>query len=72
MPRPRLHPTDSKSPASKAAGVRRLARRVAQGTLLAASFASSQLSYGQRDAAVRLFDPTVVDKLSEPLSRHRQ
>ena len=72
MPRSRSTPTETKASSSKAAGVRRAAGRVARGTLIAAGLVASQFSYGQKDASFRLFDPAVVDRWSEPLSRHRQ
>jgi hypothetical protein len=51
---------------------RRAARTLAQGTLLAAGIAASQVSPADADPRFHLFNPAVVDRLHEPISRCRE
>jgi hypothetical protein len=51
---------------------RRAARTLARGTLLAAGIAATQISPRDTDPKFHLFNPAVVDRLHEPISRCRQ
>ena len=51
---------------------RRAARTLAQGTLLAAGIAASQISPPDAGSRFHLFNPAVVDRLREPISRCRE
>jgi hypothetical protein len=51
---------------------RRIARSLAQGTLLAAGIAATQIVLPEIDPRFRLFDPTLVDRLQAPITRHHE
>jgi hypothetical protein len=50
----------------------RIARALAQSTVLAAGIAAAQAGSAERDARFQLFDPTLVDRLQAPISRHHE
>ncbi len=49
----------------------RVARALAQTTLLAAGIAAAQTGI-ETDARFHLFDPTLVDRLQAPITRHHE
>jgi hypothetical protein len=51
---------------------RRIARKLAQGTLLAAGIAATQFSPPEIDARFHLFNPTLVDRLQAPITRYHE
>jgi hypothetical protein len=57
---------------SRARQVRTYAKRIAKGTLIAAALAATRLAQGEAEPQIRLFDPAIVDRLNEPLSRHHE
>jgi hypothetical protein len=57
---------------SAAAKARRIARALAQSTLLAASMAAVQMGGAEMDARFKLFSPTLVDRLQAPITRHHE
>jgi hypothetical protein len=70
-------PTRRKAPTERArrfdAGrARRIARALAQSTLLAAGMAAAQASSPEMDARFQMFDPTLVDRLQAPITRHHE
>jgi hypothetical protein len=64
-------------PSSKARAVAarnkavRVARALAQTTLLAAGIAAAQANI-ETDARFQIFDPTLVDRLQAPITRHHE
>ncbi len=57
--------------AASARAAKRLARKVAQGTVLAAGLVALQLGTLDSDPRERLFDLTVIDRLESPLTHFR-
>jgi len=51
---------------------RRAVRKIAQGTLLAAGVAATQMAPPDGDPRFHLFNPAVVDRLQAPITRHRE
>jgi len=51
---------------------RKAARTLARGTLIAAGIAATQISIRDADPRHQLFNPAVVDRLHEPISRCRE
>jgi hypothetical protein len=49
-----------------------LARALAKGTLFAAGMAAAHASGPEMDARFHLFDPTLVDRLQAPITRHHE
>jgi len=47
-------------------------RKIAQGTLLAAGVAATQMAPPDGDPRFHLFNPAVVDRLQAPITRHRE
>jgi hypothetical protein len=62
----------SKRPAPAAARARRIARKLAQGTLLAAGLAVAQLATPEIDPRFPMFSRTLVDRLQSPVTRHHE
>jgi hypothetical protein len=50
----------------------RIARALAQSTLLAAGIAAAQAGGPEMDARFHMFDPTLVDRLQAPITRHHE
>jgi hypothetical protein len=48
---------------------RRIVRKLAQGTLLAAGIAATQINIPEIDPRFPMFDRNLVDRLHEPVSR---
>jgi hypothetical protein len=57
--------------AAAAAKGRRIVRTLAQGTLLAASIAATQM-IPEIDPRYKVFDPTLLDRLQAPITRHHE
>ncbi len=57
--------------AAAARGAKRVARKLAQGTVLAAGLVALQLGAFDSDPRERLFDVHVVDRLETPLTHYR-
>ncbi len=57
--------------AAAARGAKRVARRLAQGTVLAAGLVALQLGAFDSDPRERLFDIHMVDRLESPLTHFR-
>jgi hypothetical protein len=70
MKRPAASPEREKTITGKRA--RRIARALAQSTLLAAGIAAAQAGNAEMDARYHLFDPTLVDRLQAPITRHHE
>jgi hypothetical protein len=51
---------------------RRIVRKLAQSTLLAAGIAVTHLGVAEVDSKYKLFDRTLVDRLHEPITRHHE
>jgi hypothetical protein len=51
---------------------RRVVRTLAQSTLLAAGFAATQMVLPEMDPRYHVFDPTLVDRLQAPITRHHE
>ena len=51
---------------------RRVVRSLAQGTLLAAGIAATQVALPEMDPKYQIFDPTLVDRLQAPITRHHE
>jgi hypothetical protein len=68
---PRAREKSAARPALPGRG-RRLARRLAQGTILAAGIAATQFGIPEIDPRFHLFSPTLVDRLQAPISRYRE
>jgi len=49
-----------------------MVRKLAQSTLMAAGFAATQFSIPEVDPRFHIFDPTLVDRLQAPISRHHE
>jgi len=47
-------------------------RSLAHGTLLAAGLAATQMVLPEVDPRYHLFDPTLVDRLQAPITRHHE
>jgi len=58
--------------ASAGTKARRIARALAQSTLLAAGMAATQVGNPEMDARFQLFDPTLVDRLRAPITRYHE
>jgi hypothetical protein len=54
------------------ASARRVVRRIAQGTILAAGLAISQFAIPEIDPRFHLFDRTLVDRLQSPITRYHE
>jgi hypothetical protein len=52
--------------------VRRIARTLAQSTLLAAGIAVSQFNPPEIDSRFHLFNPKLVDRLQAPITRYHE
>jgi hypothetical protein len=59
-----------RSLASVARKGRSAVRSLAQGTLLAAGIAATQVVLPEMDPRFHVFDPTLVDRLQAPITRH--
>jgi hypothetical protein len=57
---------------ASAAKAQRVARRLAHSTLLAAGMVATQMSGVETDARFQMFNPTLVDRLQAPITRHRE
>jgi len=55
-----------------AARGRRTALSLARVTLLAAGFAAARFSTPEMDPRFEMFDPTLVDRLEPPITRHHE
>jgi hypothetical protein len=51
---------------------RRIARKLAQTTLLTAGLAASQFSLPEIDSRFPMFNPHLVDRLQSPITRHHE
>jgi hypothetical protein len=51
---------------------RAIARRMAQGTLLAVTLATAQLDTEEMPERKRLFDPGLLDRLRAPITRYHE
>lgn len=49
-----------------------MARALAQATLLAAGIAAAQGAGPEADARFKVFDPTLIDRLQAPITRHHE
>jgi hypothetical protein len=49
-----------------------VARALAQATLLAAGIAAAQGGGPEMDSRYHMFDPTLVDRLQAPITRHHE
>jgi hypothetical protein len=49
-----------------------VARALAQTTLLAAGIAAARTGGAEVDARFQVFDPTLVDRLQVPITRHHE
>jgi hypothetical protein len=47
-------------------------RTLAQSTLVAAGIAATQMVLPEMDPRYHLFDPTLVDRLQAPITRHHE
>jgi hypothetical protein len=61
-----------KRPASAGAKGGRIVRKLAQGTLFAAGIAAAHVSPPEMDPRYHVFDPTLVDRLRAPVTRHHE
>ncbi|HEY5079315.1 MAG TPA: hypothetical protein VII43_05690 [Opitutaceae bacterium] len=61
-----------RSLASAARKGRRAVRSLARGTLLAAGIAATQMALPEMDSRFHVFDPTLVDRLQAPITRHHE
>ncbi len=50
----------------------RIARKLAQSTLLAAGIAATQFTIPEIDPRYPVFDPTLVDRLQAPVTRYHE
>jgi hypothetical protein len=70
------HPARSRAPAKRPAvpgkGRRQAARKLAQGTLMAAGLLAAQFSIPEIDARYHVFDRSLVDKLHAPITRYHE
>jgi hypothetical protein len=57
---------------STAGEAQRIARKVAQSTLLAAGMIATQMGGVEMDARFHMFNPTLVDRLHAPITRHHE
>ncbi len=69
-------PAASRAPSKRIAAAgragRRIARKLAQTTLLTAGLAASQLSVPEIDSRYPMFNPHLVDRLQSPITRHHE
>ncbi len=47
-------------------------RKLAQSTLLAAGIAAGYMGLPEFDSRFQMFDPTLVDRLESPITRHHE
>jgi hypothetical protein len=70
------HPAGSRTPSKRIAAAgragRRIARKLAQTTLLTAGLAAAQLSLPEIDSRYPMFNPHLVDRLQSPMTRHHE
>jgi hypothetical protein len=69
---PARRPSLSSRPGAVAKKAAKVARALAQTTLLAAGIAAAQAGGAEVDARFQLFDPTLVDRLQAPITRHHE
>jgi hypothetical protein len=73
---PETAPKRARAPARRLVAVgakgRRIARKLAQSTLLAAGLAAAQFSIPEIDPRYPVFDPTLVDRLHAPVTRYHE
>jgi hypothetical protein len=50
----------------------RIVRKLAQGTLFAAGIAAAHVSPPENEPRYQIFDPTLVDRLRVPVTRHHE
>jgi hypothetical protein len=69
----RTNPTarSKRAPASPGKA-NRIVRRLAQSTLLAAGMIATQMGGIEMDSRFQLFNPTLVDRLQAPITRHHE
>lgn len=65
-------PKSKSAPRLRVRKIRTIAKGLAQTTLMAAAFAAAQLSPGEREPDTKLFNMSIVDKLTTPLTRFRE
>jgi hypothetical protein len=58
--------------AAEAKRGRRIVRTLANGTLLAAGIAATQICIPEIDPRYRVFNPTLVDRLQAPITRRHE
>ncbi|HEY1794110.1 MAG TPA: hypothetical protein VGG34_14435 [Opitutaceae bacterium] len=68
MPRKKGHPRAHR-PARRGASA---ARTLARGSIIVAGLALTQLAPPESDPRFSLFDPTLLDRLHVPMSRHHE
>jgi hypothetical protein len=51
---------------------KKVVRTLAQSTLWAAGFAATQMGLPEIDSRYHVFDPTLVDRLQAPITRHHE
>jgi|GEM_PF-2055467 len=61
-----------KRPAAPGKGRRQAARKLTQGTLLAAGLLAAQFSIPEIDSRFHMFDRGLVDRLHAPITRHHE
>ncbi|HXN34539.1 MAG TPA: hypothetical protein VN877_00115 [Opitutaceae bacterium] len=70
MAKPQESPSpNARRPAAAARRAPRIARALAQATLLAAGAAAAQAGGAEMDKRFHLFNPTLVDRLRAPVTR---
>jgi hypothetical protein len=62
----------AKRVAASAAKAQRIARKLAQSTILAAGILATQMGGVEMDARFKVFNPTLVDRLQAPITRHHE
>jgi hypothetical protein len=67
--RPKPTPVRTGAPRKRAA---RVARALAQATLLAAGIAAAQGGGPEMDPRFQIFDPTLLDRLQAPITRRHE
>ena len=69
QPPARAEPKRASPPRRKG---RSIVRALAQSTLLAAGIAATQVGCPEMDPRFHMFDPTLVDRLQAPITRHHE
>jgi hypothetical protein len=64
--------SSAKRTSSSAGKAQRIARKLAHSTLLAAGMVATQMGGIEMDARFQMFNPTLVDRLHAPITRHHE